>query len=56
MSEKEEKETVELLWGITDKLDGILAAIVEVGKLVAGSAAKAGDTGSQMAIDTGEPR
>jgi hypothetical protein len=56
MSEKEEKETVELLWGITDKLDGILAAIVEVGKLVAGSGAEAGDSASQMTIDTGEPK
>ena len=47
---------VELLWGITDKLDRLLAAIEKVCASVAGSAAKAGDSASQMAIDTGEPR
>lgn len=56
MSEKEEKEMVELLWGITDKLDRLLAAIEKACAAVGGSAAKAGDTGSQMAIDTGGPK
>ena len=52
MSVKDEKEIVELLWSITEKLDKILAAV----RKSKPHAVVEGDSAAQMSIDTGEPK